>query len=463
MPYISQYKIFYFDLQNSLSNIVIDIIQKINNINFTTKDLYNSYRYLTYENLISNKSLYKVAYDIDIDYTEYFLYIITDESDDFIKSLLLLNSKIIIIYYFYLSYNDIFKKGLYFTIYYKQFIKKYDCINDLLQMNINNKTSIFISKILKKLQNYKEINYESLLYQNDQQVLIQNINTKFYEDFYTPNIINKYIYKNNSIHFITVCDNPILIDFLLLSAKFNKIHINCIIIEKWSGFECKIKGILEFIKKNNYDNDIICFIDAYDVLFNDTSENIIRKFYDFSCNIVFSSEINCYPYINKETYEKSSHFSNDSPFKYLNSGGFIGYKKNIMEMLLWKNFDEIKSICKNGGDQNYFTKYYLEFRNSSNIKLDFYQKIFQSMCSINYNKIFNCKKGKIFNNLYNHYPSILHFNGFEDMSIKKIKHLNTLELIHVLKSFYDLIIISYKSNKNIAIPFEYPYEILFPL
>ena len=188
----------------------------------------------------------------------------------------------------------------------------------------------------------------------------------------------------------------------------------------------------------------------------------MNKFKDLSCNIVFSSELHCYPSENKNYYDLIGYNENDPRcFKYLNSGGFIGYNKNIYEMLQWKNEIEITTLCQIGGDQNYFTKYFLQRGKLENIKLDVDQIIFQSMCSINYQKVFHCKNGKIYNKIFEKIPSILHFNGFGDMVIKEAKHNETNKMLPVLQSFIDIIKNSLlRIDEEIEIPLSYPYDII---
>ena len=102
----------------------------------------------------------------------------------------------------------------------------------------------------------------------------------------------------------------------------------------------------------NWDNlgdTIIMFTDSYDVMFNGTPMEIVRQFRDMKSPIVFSAEKTCWP----DEPAKENYPYVESPYYYLNSGGFIGYGDHILKMV---NHD----IDIEEDDQRYYTKYYLE-------------------------------------------------------------------------------------------------------
>ena len=102
----------------------------------------------------------------------------------------------------------------------------------------------------------------------------------------------------------------------------------------------------------NWDNlgdTIIMFTDSYDVMFNGTPMEIVRQFRDMKSPIVFSAEKTCWP--DESAGENYPYV--ESPYYYLNSGGFIGYGDHILKMV---NHE----ISIEEDDQRYYTKYYLE-------------------------------------------------------------------------------------------------------
>jgi len=104
----------------------------------------------------------------------------------------------------------------------------------------------------------------------------------------------------------------------------------------------------EINKWDDLDNTIILFSDSYDVIFNDTPDNIIRKFREFNRPLVFSAEKTCWP--NQELSDRYPIV--DGEYKFLNSGGFMGYGNHIKKMI-------DTDINKSDDDQGYYTDYYL--------------------------------------------------------------------------------------------------------
>ena len=72
----------------------------------------------------------------------------------------------------------------------------------------------------------------------------------------------------------------------------------------------------EINKWDDLENTIILFSDSYDVIFNDTPNNIIRKFREFNRPLVFSAEKTCWP--NQELSDRYPIV--DGEYKFLNSG-----------------------------------------------------------------------------------------------------------------------------------------------
>lgn len=196
-------------------------------------------------------------------------------------------------------------------------------------------------------------------------------------------------------------------EFLKASADFSNLSIQYITQSVWNGFFDKIQNTLYAIK-NLPDNDIVCFIDGFDVLALGSEDEIRMKFLKYNCDILFGAELNCWP------GEYKSRFPNldiKNGYKYLNSGGFIGYKHAVMELYTWKTIEEVAHICKTcGGDQGYFIEYFLANFNKKNLKLDSDVQIFQNLFSVDWNEIY-IKGGRVENSIIKSRPCFLHFNG----------------------------------------------------
>lgn len=220
-------------------------------------------------------------------------------------------------------------------------------------------------------------------------------------------------------HVFTIASDASKVVRLLKTATWSGLHIEVIQLPRWRGFTDKIyamKEVLEFIPEE----DVVCFIDAYDVLCFTHANEILEKFRSYQCNLVVSSELNCFPVENQERYQQLAskvETPNDtkSKYQYVNSGGYIGYCGAIKQMFHWKTDTEIEEICQLGGDQQYVTQYYLEFAQDDFVRigLDTHQCIFQSMYKVSL-RSFAWFDGRLYNHMLRSYPCFAHFNGFHD-------------------------------------------------
>jgi hypothetical protein len=193
------------------------------------------------------------------------------------------------------------------------------------------------------------------------------------------------------------------IQYLKDSAALNNFQICYLKKDTWNGYVDKIIAIDNIIKQHK-DDDIICFIDAYDVLVNQNFDYLLEKFYYYDCDLLIGAELNCFPDKYKIMYPETA-----SKYKYVNSGGYIGYKHAIQQIFNWTSYDEIYRICSHGGDQSYFTEYYLAYH-CNKIKLDTECLIFQNMHLVGWNEL-NFNSGKLYNTVLNTFPCFIHFNG----------------------------------------------------
>ena len=254
-----------------------------------------------------------------------------------------------------------------------------------------------------------------------------------------------------NIHFVSVCDDISKASYLITTASANNIRLTFFVTHAWSGFECKITALVRLLQGVRA-HDIVCFVDAYDVLVLQNSNTIKERFLEYTCNILFSSEQVCFPSCNEEKYDE--YYKDNVPlFPCLNSGGFIGYSGALLKMLTSKCARDIQAECYNGGDQAFFTNYFLSFHDDEQIQLDTKQLIFQSMCAIDYSTTFTCIGGRIYNKLTNVYPCILHFNGFRDNDVKCVRHRVTGIMMPALHVF-----LTYTQTQYTGmILYDYPY------
>ena len=117
---------------------------------------------------------------------------------------------------------------------------------------------------------------------------------------------------------------------------------------------------------------IIMFTDSYDVVFLAEPETILTEFYNMNANVVFGAENFCWP--DKGLKDKYPEVL-EGEKRYLNSGGFIGYAKDIYQIINYEDVDD------RDDDQLYYTKIFLniEYRNKHKIELDTKSEIFHNL------------------------------------------------------------------------------------
>lgn len=197
-------------------------------------------------------------------------------------------------------------------------------------------------------------------------------------------------------------------EYLKASADFCSMNINYITQTDWNGYFDKIKNMINAIK-GLPDNDLVCFVDGFDVIAVGGEDEIKTKFLQYDCDVLFGAELNCWP---GEYLGRFPNMGIKNGYKYLNSGGFIGYKHAVLEMYTWKHIEEVAHICKTrGGDQGYLTEYFIDnYGKKNKLRIDSNVQIFQNFFSLDWNEIY-IKGGRFVNPILNSTPCFLHFNG----------------------------------------------------
>lgn len=203
---------------------------------------------------------------------------------------------------------------------------------------------------------------------------------------------------------------------LIKSCKENNVNMNIDGIgSKWNGNKDKPTNFIKFLNECR-DDQIVMFVDANDVIFYDNPENIKKKFLEFNKNIVVSAETGCGP--DGEISKYYPEETKNETFRYVNSGGYMGYAKDLKEMLNTYNPGKncIKYNQKDdnipGGyisDQRCMHKYYLE--NLDKIALDHKQKIWSCTIGRNRDDYDIQQYNKLYNKVTSEHSSILHTNG----------------------------------------------------
>lgn len=141
----------------------------------------------------------------------------------------------------------------------------------------------------------------------------------------------------------------------------------------WRGLGSKIGLFAEYLE-DKHDNDLVLFVDAYDVLLLEPATKIVRTFMAFGRPdvIFFGAETNCAPdRALRLLYPQGEH---ETPFRYLNSGSYLGSVRAVKAMLRDVATDIAQSHVAFGcdpfrfDDQRWFARFALA--NPERVELD---------------------------------------------------------------------------------------------
>jgi hypothetical protein len=212
---------------------------------------------------------------------------------------------------------------------------------------------------------------------------------------------------------------------------------------EYTGLSDKPRILYNAIKDGKITEKYIVFVDAFDIVFAGTLENIMSKFKSFNVPIVIGAERNCFPQNFQKEYDRLPHTSS---YKYLNSGVIVGETEAILEVLEAMDAPNLPVDYHDGrtgrnfhfNDQAYYMDLYL--RQPVKMLLDYNCEIAQNMQDVTMDDIElmgalaenpkdSLMRVIIKNKETGKYPSIVHWNGGSKSSGTMqpiLKHLNLL-------------------------------------
>jgi hypothetical protein len=198
--------------------------------------------------------------------------------------------------------------------------------------------------------------------------------------------------------------------FPALQESCKKLDSELVILgwnEKWKGFGWKFNLVQNFLKTQP-DNEIICFIDAYDVILLRSTQELEDQFKKTDGKIIvghdkvqiflqeFAAEIIFYKDFNFTRRER------------VNSGTYIGYVKDIKKILadihIKDNEDDQIALC------NYILKHKDKF--TVDVDCDYFMTLGKPHCEFMTNDV-RVENGKVF--YKNSTPFIAHGAGMTNM------------------------------------------------
>jgi hypothetical protein len=170
--------------------------------------------------------------------------------------------------------------------------------------------------------------------------------------------------------------------------------------EPWPGYvEAKVVRLLWEIERIECDHVMVT--DAVDSFVMADEEEIMECFKSSGSECVISAEKNCWPYeALARHYPKSI-----SPWRYVNSGGFMGTKDAICKLL--REMHDSLSASNGGYEQFTMSLVYL---NGFPAQLDTLCRLFQTASDARREE-FAWHGNRLYNTVTKSYSCVIHFNG----------------------------------------------------
>ncbi|KAL1116366.1 hypothetical protein AAG570_004841 [Ranatra chinensis] len=192
---------------------------------------------------------------------------------------------------------------------------------------------------------------------------------------------------------------------LLLRSPWSKVKF----VQKSIGegkFRCSLPVLVGQLFSLCFRGLVVSVRPRYDVIFTSGVETILKKFTSFESRVVFSAEYYCWP----DESLMPLYPSSESPYKYLNSGGFIGFASDLLELI------NSKPISNRDDDQLFYTKIFLDkkLREKHRVRLDTRANIFQNLNGAEGDvKVISDEdeESYVFNTVHASRPSVIHGNG----------------------------------------------------
>jgi hypothetical protein len=213
--------------------------------------------------------------------------------------------------------------------------------------------------------------------------------------------------ESMQVHVLTVGTNKNKMWALEQSAKAHGItYLNLGRQVTWAGGTMEAQGGGQKINlvRNHidslHDDDVVLFMDGYDVIINDTLPTILERYEDMDADIIFAAEKNCWP-----DAAMASEFPLSTLYRYLNSGVYMGRVGALKEFLN-------EAVPNDSDDQLWMQKRFLssDWQATGSANLDYEGYIFQCDDDI---EVVN---GQLSNGMC--CPCIYHGNGGDDAKVR---------------------------------------------
>jgi hypothetical protein len=139
----------------------------------------------------------------------------------------------------------------------------------------------------------------------------------------------------NNLHIVTVATrSEYYFPYLVESCKKNGKELTVLgYNEKWKGFAWRFRLLINYFKSLNH-NDIVCFIDGYDVICNRNLNDLKKQFISYKNKYKFKIIIAVDNYKFKLQELSAEVYFKKCINQLLNAGTYIGYAGDLSSLLL---------------------------------------------------------------------------------------------------------------------------------
>jgi hypothetical protein len=225
----------------------------------------------------------------------------------------------------------------------------------------------------------------------------------------------------SNLYIVTVAThNEFYFPYLVKSCK--RFGYELIVLgygQKWLGYNWKFKLMINFLKLINKD-DIVCFVDGYDVICNRDLNELKEQFIKFkkeNNNIKIIVSHNKFTFKTMLVGEFSKITMNNYEDNLINTGSYIGYTSDLLLIL-----EEIYNFNSNDDDddQYLFTQYYKSHKELVYIDVEYDYFIVLHKYLLNIDKYFEINNQIAY--YKNKQPFFIHAPGYTNLN-KLIKKL----------------------------------------
>lgn len=140
--------------------------------------------------------------------------------------------------------------------------------------------------------------------------------------------------KDTDFRIITVATEPEKMWALEQSAsRYGVDVVNIGLEHPWRDPMTGLAGMPKIQLVNEYlstipDDAVVLFMDGYDTFFADSPLEVLKRYREMNADIVFGAESECWP-LSDDEFMRSRWLDTGTPYKYLNSGLYIGTAKAL--------------------------------------------------------------------------------------------------------------------------------------